>query len=137
VGEAEKAREAAIQLARLRKKSSEVVAQKEAATSTSDASEPSTGAASHPALPAPDVGQAAAKLLEAGLALLETIAPPAPNLVGPPDHLKAIERDISSLLRIDAQTQRPVLTVRLPESITAERVAGAISSLLSKLGGLS
>ena len=34
-----------------------------------------------------------------------------------------------TLLRRDAQTQRPTLAIPLPESITAERLAGVISGL--------
>lgn len=92
---------------------------------------------SHPSPRVPDTRQAAAKLLEAGLSFLETLAPPAASVARPTDHTKTIERAFSSLLRIDARTQRPVLTVPLPESLTAERVAGAISGLLSKLAALS
>jgi hypothetical protein len=86
---------------------------------------------------AADLGQAAAKLLEAGLSFLETIAPPAPGAIRSTDHARSIERAFSSLLRTDAQTQRPVLTVPLPESFTAERVAGALGGLLAKLAGLA
>jgi hypothetical protein len=86
---------------------------------------------------APDVGQAAAKLLEAGLKFLETIAPSPTGVARPSDHTKTIELAFSSLLQTDAQTRRPILTIPLPESLTAERVAGAISGLLGKLAGLS
>jgi superfamily II DNA or RNA helicase len=137
VAEAEKARETAIQLSRARENSAEVVAQRGAAAPMSDAQEFSPGADSHPTSHVPDVGQAAAKLLEAGLSFLETIAPPATGVARSTDHSKTIERAFSSLLRIDTQTRRHVLTVPLPESLTAERVAGAISGLLGKLAGLS
>ena len=84
-----------------------------------------------------DAGQAAAKFLEAGLNFLETIAPPVPGAAKSTDRLKPIERALSALLRTDAQTQRPVLTLPLPESFTTERLAGAISGLLNKLAGVS
>jgi superfamily II DNA or RNA helicase len=95
------------------------------------------GASSDRAPAAAEVGQAAARLLEAGLSFLETIAPHASGAVKSTDHARSIERAFSSLLRTDAQTQRPVLTVPLPESFTAERVAGAIGGLLAKLAGLA
>jgi len=75
--------------------------------------------------------------LEAGLNFLEMIAPPVPGVASSADRLKPIERALSALLRTDAQTQRPVLTVPLPESFTTERLAGVISGLLNKLAGVS
>jgi len=83
------------------------------------------------------VGQAADKLLEAGLNFLETIAPPVPGVATSTDRLKPIERALSALLRTDAKTQRPVLTVLLPESFTTQRLAGVVSGLLNKLAGVS
>jgi len=83
-----------------------------------------------------DAGQAAAKFLEAGLNFLETIAPLVPGSARSTDRLKPIERALSSLLRTDTQTQRPVLTLPLPESFTTERLAGAISGLLNRLAGV-
>lgn len=86
---------------------------------------------------AQDAGQAAAKLLEAGLNFLEMIAPPVPGTSKSTDRLKPIERALSALVRTDAQTQRPVLTLPLPESFTTERLAGAISGLLNRFAGVS
>ena len=60
-----------------------------------------------------------------GLGLLHTLAAETP-----------IERALSALLRTDAQTQRPVLTVPLPESFATERPAGVVSGLLNKLAGV-
>ncbi len=85
----------------------------------------------------PDAGQAAAKLLEAGLNFLETIAPPVSGSARSTDRLKPIERALSALLRTDGQTQRPILTLPLPESFTTERLAGVISGLVNKLAGMS
>ena len=85
----------------------------------------------------PDAGQAAAKFLEAGLNFLETIAPPVPGAAKSTDRLKPIERALSALFRTDAQTQRPVLTLPLPESFTTERLAGVISGLVNRLAGMS
>jgi len=137
VADAEKVRETAIQTSRVPETTTQVVAPCEAAAPMSDREGFNLGANSHPITQAPDVGQAAAKLLEAGLRFLETIAPPPPGVRRFTDHSKIVERAFSSLLRIDAQTRRPVLSIPLPESFTAERVAGAISGLLSKLAGPS
>ena len=81
----------------------------------------------------PDLGSAAAKLLEAGLNFLESISPPRPDTAGTADRLQPLERAVAALCRIDTQTQRPMLAIPLPESFTAERLAGAISGLLSKI----
>ena len=76
----------------------------------------------------PDAGQAAAKFLEAGLTLLESLCPPrSPDDIGP------IERGLSTLLRTDAQTRRSTLEIPLPESVSAERLARVISGFLGKL----
>jgi hypothetical protein len=77
---------------------------------------------------APDAGQAAAKFLEAGLTLLESLCPPrSADGIGP------IERGLSALLRTDAQTRRSTLEIPLPESVSAERLAKVISGFLGKL----
>jgi len=76
----------------------------------------------------PDAGQAAAKFLEAGLTLLDSLcSPPTADGIGP------IERGLSTLLRTDAQTRRSTLEIPLPESVTAERLARVISGFLGKL----
>ena len=76
----------------------------------------------------PDAGQAVAKFLEAGLTLLESLCPPrSADGIGP------IARGLSTLLRTDAQTRRSTLEIPLPESVSAERLAGVISGFLGKL----
>ena len=76
----------------------------------------------------PDAGQAAAKFLEAGLTLLESLSSPrSADGIGP------LERVLCTLLRTDAQTRRPTLEIPLPESVTAERLARVISGFLGKL----
>ena len=137
VEEAEKTPKAAIQPARTPLYPADAVPQAGAAQSMPEAHDISPRADSRPSPIAPDVGQAAGKLLEAGLNFLEMIAPPAPGVASSADRLKPIERALSALLRTDAQTQRPVLTVPLPESFTTERLAGVISGLLNKLAGVS
>ena len=76
----------------------------------------------------PDAGQAAAKFLEAGLTLLESLCPPCNA-----DGTGPIERGLSTLLRTDAQTRRSTLEIPLPESVSAERLARVLSGFLGKL----
>lgn len=137
VAEAAKMRETAIQPSPAPVISAQMITQSGEPASMPAAQEPTVAAGSRPTPLAPDARQAAANLLEAGLTFLETIALPAAGTRRATDHSKIIAHAFSSLLRIDPQTQRPVLTLPLPESLTAERVAGAISGLLSKLSGVS
>lgn len=60
------------------------------------------------------VAQAASALLEAGLRFLESLGSGA------------------SLIRIDPETRRPMLAIPIPESFTAEKLAGALSGLLGR-----
>lgn len=76
-----------------------------------------------------DSSQAAAQFLEAGLTLLESLSSARSADVG----FEPIKRGLSTLLRRDAQTQRPTLTIPLPESITTERLARVISGFLGTL----
>ncbi len=94
--------------------------------------------AADPASFVSDPSLAAARFLEAGLTLLESLSSPysadvarATQGVGP------IKRGLSTLLRRDTQTQRPTLAIPLPESITVERLATAISGFLGNLARLS
>jgi hypothetical protein len=138
IEEVEKAREAATQISPAPETSAEAVGQRgEAAAPRPYSQELVPDAESSPAPDLPDVGQATAKFLEAGLSFLEALVPPAAGVVRAQDYSRTIERAFSSLLRTDPQTQRPVLAVPLPESFSAERVAGAISGLLCKLAGTS
>ena len=135
VAEAEKARKTAIQPAPTPLYPAEAMPRSGAARSMSDTQESTPRADSHASPIEPDLGQAAAKFLEAGLNFLEKIAPPVPGVSSSTDRLKPLERALSALFRTDAQTRRPVLTVPLPESFTTERLAGAINGLLNKLAG--
>jgi hypothetical protein len=82
----------------------------------------------------PDPSQAAAKFLEAGLTFLESLSSPRRADVARVTHgFEPIKRGLSTLVRRDAQTQRPTLAIPLPESITAERLARAISGFLDNL----
>jgi hypothetical protein len=137
LAEAAKMRETAIQPPPAPVTSAEVIAQSEGPASMLAAQEPAAASDSRLSPLVPDARQAAANLLEAGLTFLEAIALPAAGSARATDHSKAIERAFSSLMRIDPQTQRPVLTLPLPERLTAERVTGAISGLLNKLARAS
>jgi superfamily II DNA or RNA helicase len=82
----------------------------------------------------PDPSQAAAKFLEAGLTFLESLSAPCrADVRRATGGFEPIKRGLSTLLRKDAQTQRPTLAIPLPESITAERLARAISGFLDNL----
>ena len=137
VSEAEKAQNTAAPADLGRVVSAPVLAVSEAPASSSVVGKPESRDDSLPSTAIPELGQAAAKLLEAGLNFLETLAPPAASAAKLTDHSKTIERALSSLLRTDPKSQRPVLNIPLPESLTPERIAGAVGGLLNKLAGLS
>lgn len=84
--------------------------------------------------PMPDLGEAAAKLLEAGLSFLESLAPPHAGAAKGPDRVEPIKKALAALWRTDPQTQRPSLAIPLPDNFTPGRLAGALSGLLHKLG---
>jgi len=92
-------------------------------------------AVSLPGLAVPEPAEAAAKLLEAGLKFLESIAPPRADMTQPAVSLEPIRRGLSALFRTDSITQRPTLSIPLPETFSADRLAGVISGLLSKFAG--
>jgi hypothetical protein len=78
------------------------------------------------------LGKAAAGLLEAGLKFLESITsaiPAAPNKETS-DH--PLQQVLSGLISRDPGTNRPVLSIPLPESITEGRLTSAIAGLLSR-----
>lgn len=82
----------------------------------------------------PDPSQAAAKFLEAGLTLLESLSSRCnADVARATDGFEPVKRGFSTWLRTDAQTQVPTLTIPLPESITAERLARVISGFLGNL----
>lgn len=99
-----------------------------------------------------DIQKAAAGLIEAGLAFLESLtasvpgkqlgeaAPvaalesPTPVNSNPQSTLNnSISSALSGLFSRDARTQQPILAIPLPESVTESRVAQALSGLLSRL----
>jgi superfamily II DNA or RNA helicase len=82
----------------------------------------------------PNPSQAAAKFLEAGLALLESLSTPSSAEVQrATEGFEPIKRGLSTLLRRDAQTERPTLAIPLPDSITVERLASVIGGFLGNL----
>jgi hypothetical protein len=80
------------------------------------------------------VEMAAASFIEAGLRLIESIAAGG----GAGDSVGAAasrwDQTLSGLFTRDTRTNRPVVSIRLPESVTQERLAGAISALLNRFG---
>jgi len=102
--------------------------------------EPTPAAAPEPApmptaKPAPaqtDLARAAAGLLEAGLKFLESLGPPTAAAAPAASAAEPVVRAVRSVFRTDPQTQRPMLAIPLPESLTVERVASLVGGLLSR-----
>jgi hypothetical protein len=69
---------------------------------------------------------AAAGLIEAGVKFIESIASDGTG--------SRLEQILSGLCTRDARTNRPVLSIPLPESVSQERIARAISGLVNSLG---
>jgi superfamily II DNA or RNA helicase len=100
--------------------------------------QPAAAPVAAPALAPPEseLTRAATTLLEAGLKFLESLAPPqamaAAAAAAAPD-VPPLQRAVSTLLRTDPDTHRPILAIPIPETLTVERIAGAIGGLLSRL----
>jgi hypothetical protein len=75
-----------------------------------------------PETPPDALGKAAAGLLEAGLKFLESMTADRP-----------LDQVLSGLISRDPGTNRPVLSIPLPESITGGRLTNAIAGLLGRL----
>jgi hypothetical protein len=69
---------------------------------------------------------AAAGLIEAGVKFMESILSDATG--------NRLEQILSGLCTRDARTNKPVLSIPLPESVSQERIARAISGLVNSLG---
>jgi len=69
---------------------------------------------------------AAAGLIEAGFKFIESMASDGAG--------SRLEQILSGLFTRDAATNRPVLSIPLPESVSQERIARAISGLVNTLG---
>ena len=79
------------------------------------------------------IALATASFLDAGLRLIESFAGSAANgKAGMPP--KQLGQAFSALFTRDAQTNRRALTIPLPESLTQERLIGAMSALLAAFG---
>ncbi|HZB87301.1 MAG TPA: DEAD/DEAH box helicase [Terracidiphilus sp.] len=79
------------------------------------------------------IEHATASFIDAGLKLIESIAANAAGgAAGAPAN--RLNQALAALFTRDARTNRPALTIPLPESVTQERLSGAISTLLSAFG---
>jgi hypothetical protein len=76
--------------------------------------------------PPDNLGKAAAGLLEAGLKFLESMTAETSD--------RPLDQVLSGLISRAPGTNRPMLSIPLPESITEGRLTNAIAGLLSKLG---
>ena len=81
-----------------------------------------------PAAPAPSAGfeHAAAGLIETGVRFLESLA--ALGKSAP------LEETLSNLVSVDSRTDRPVLSIPLPQSMDKDRLVRALSAVLSAIG---
>jgi hypothetical protein len=80
------------------------------------------------------IGTAAAGLIEAGVKLIESMAREGAAGSSAEAAGSPWERMLSGLFTRDGGTNRPVLSIPLPESLTQERLVGAISRLVNALG---
>jgi hypothetical protein len=77
---------------------------------------------------------AAASLIEAGVKLMESIFHDGASGSSGGAPGSRLEQILSGLCTRDARTNRPVLSIPLPESVSQERIARAISGLVNSLG---
>jgi hypothetical protein len=99
-------------------------------------------AGTRPSPPAPPGGNgvelAAASFIEAGLRLIESIT--AGSVVGctaarsTAASAPRVSQVLPTLFTSDPRTNRPALTIPLPDSVTPERLTGAFSALLKLIG---
>jgi SNF2 family DNA or RNA helicase len=79
------------------------------------------------------IALAAASFFEAGLKLIESFAPSATgNSTSAQGN--GLDQAVAALFTRYNQTNRPALTIPLPETVTQERLIGALSSLFKTLG---
>jgi SNF2 family DNA or RNA helicase len=86
------------------------------------------------ARPNGEFAQAAGNLLDAGLKFLEALAGNGREKAADAP-AERLQRVASVLVRPDPRTQRPTLSIPLPDWFTPEALGGAISGLLGKLSG--
>jgi hypothetical protein len=80
-------------------------------------------------------GAAVATLIEAGLRFIEAIASDrvaGNSEVAPPSRKN---QPLAELFAREARTNRPVLSIPLHESVTQQRLSGALAALLHAFGG--
>jgi SNF2 family DNA or RNA helicase len=75
------------------------------------------------------IEEAAGSLIEAGVRFLEALAPQA----APASASSPLAGALAAVFQKDPRTNKPVLSIPLPESITQDRLAAALSGLLSRL----
>jgi SNF2 family DNA or RNA helicase len=80
------------------------------------------------------VETAAASFLEAGLKLIESIASNGVSGRSVDGSASRLDKALSGLFALDSRTNRPVLSIPLPESVTQERLVSAISVLVNAFG---
>jgi hypothetical protein len=73
-------------------------------------------------------------LIEAGVKFIESIAYDGAAGSSAEAHGSRFQQMLSGLFTRDAGTNRSVLSIPLPESLSQERVAAAISGLVNTLG---
>jgi hypothetical protein len=78
---------------------------------------------------------AAASFFEAGLRFLEMIASGDGDGRAGTAPASRVDQLLAGLFTRDARTNRPVLSIPLPESVTQERLSGALSAVFSAFGG--
>jgi hypothetical protein len=87
------------------------------------------------ALEASGIEMAAFSLIESGLRFIETIASDHASGSSGTTPASRLDQPLDGLFTRDARTNRPVLSIPLPESVTRERLSGAIFALLNAFGG--
>ncbi len=85
--------------------------------------------------PVDSFGMAAANLMEAGLKFVESFASSAASLTGARDG--QIAQTLSGLFTRDDRTNRTVLSLPLPPSVTQDRLTTAISTVLETLARIA
>lgn len=93
-----------------------------------------------PAMPAAELGSAAAQLIEAGVRFLESLTAGRTAVgtgipSGNPNSGNSIGKVLGTLFLRDPRTNRPVLAIPLPESMNEQRLTSALSGLLKLFAG--
>jgi hypothetical protein len=92
-----------------------------------------SGTSSVPQAETSYVHKAVAGLIEAGLAFLESIAASTRNRQS--THADDTHQSWSELFSRDPKTNRPILSIPLPASVTEERLTDAVAGFLRALRG--